>query len=90
MMKRLLRPLVCSAYIRNKYSNNFSYTSYTCIVCVNEGCPSLEEYLRGFEITLRVLQESYAITRAMYEVCEDAVADGVCYDTASHTMRRTG
>ena len=49
------------------------------LVTVTEECTSLEEYLRGFEITLRVLQKPYAITRVMFEVCEDAVRDGVCY-----------
>jgi adenosine deaminase len=48
-------------------------------VLVNPDCPSLVEYLRGFEITLSVLQKPYAITRVMYEICEDAVADGVRY-----------
>jgi adenosine deaminase len=49
------------------------------LVTVDLNCQSLEEYLRGFDITLRVLQRSYAITRALYEVCEDAVKDGVRY-----------
>jgi adenosine deaminase len=39
----------------------------------------LVEYLRGFDITLRVLQKPYAITRAMFEVCEDAYNDGIRY-----------
>ena len=33
----------------------------------------------GFDITLSVMQKAYALTRCMYEVCEDAVADGVRY-----------
>jgi len=49
------------------------------IVCVDHTCQSLEQYLRGFEITLRVLQKPYALTRVMYEVCEDAHKDGVRY-----------
>eukprot|EP01112_Ceratiomyxa_fruticulosa_P016878 TRINITY_DN515_c0_g6_i2.p1 TRINITY_DN515_c0_g6~~TRINITY_DN515_c0_g6_i2.p1 ORF type:complete len:791 (+),score=159.06 TRINITY_DN515_c0_g6_i2:740-3112(+) len=49
------------------------------MICVGDDCNSLEEYLVGFDITLRVLQRSYAITRVMYEVCEDAVRDGVRY-----------
>eukprot|EP01116_Phalansterium_solitarium_P019228 TRINITY_DN5309_c0_g1_i1.p1 TRINITY_DN5309_c0_g1~~TRINITY_DN5309_c0_g1_i1.p1 ORF type:complete len:847 (-),score=257.76 TRINITY_DN5309_c0_g1_i1:93-2633(-) len=40
---------------------------------------SLVEFLKGFDLTLSVLQKPYAITRGMYEVCEDAVADGVRY-----------
>jgi hypothetical protein len=38
------------------------------LITVGLNCQSLEEYLRGFDITLRVLQRSYAITRALYEV----------------------
>jgi adenosine deaminase len=50
------------------------------LVCVPaEGVASLEEYLRGFDIALKVLQKPYAITRVMYEVCEDAFNDGVRY-----------
>eukprot|EP00005_Dracoamoeba_jomungandri_P005902 CAMPEP_0174262382 /NCGR_PEP_ID=MMETSP0439-20130205/12941_1 /TAXON_ID=0 /ORGANISM="Stereomyxa ramosa, Strain Chinc5" /LENGTH=743 /DNA_ID=CAMNT_0015347079 /DNA_START=173 /DNA_END=2401 /DNA_ORIENTATION=- len=49
------------------------------LIYVDETCQSLVEYLRGFDITLKVLQKPYAITRVMYEVCEDAVADGVRY-----------
>eukprot|EP01098_Paradermamoeba_levis_P010306 TRINITY_DN4328_c0_g2_i2.p1 TRINITY_DN4328_c0_g2~~TRINITY_DN4328_c0_g2_i2.p1 ORF type:complete len:140 (+),score=32.00 TRINITY_DN4328_c0_g2_i2:54-422(+) len=50
-------------------------------VCVDtqSGCSSLEDYLKGFEIILRVLQTPYALTRAVYEVCEDAVKDGIKY-----------
>jgi adenosine deaminase len=33
----------------------------------------------GFKITESVLQKPYAITRVMFEVCEDAVLDGVRY-----------
>eukprot|EP00727_Mastigamoeba_balamuthi_P007369 m51a1_g3252 adenosine deaminase, putative (283) ;mRNA; r:156363-161587 len=49
------------------------------LVSVDDKCESLEQYLRGFGITLLVLQRSYAITRVMYEVCEDAWRDGVRY-----------
>lgn len=60
----------------------------TNMVTVGLECESLEEYLMGFDITLKVLQQSCmnsyylildAITRAMYEVCEDAYNDGVKY-----------
>ncbi|KAJ4459126.1 putative Adenosine deaminase [Paratrimastix pyriformis] len=49
------------------------------LVTVGEDCPSLVEYLRGFDITLSVLQKPYALVRTVYEICEDAVADGVRY-----------
>ena len=42
-------------------------------------CTSLSEYLGSFAITLKVLQKRYAITRAMYELAEDAKKDGVRY-----------
>jgi adenosine deaminase len=48
-------------------------------IAVGEDCKSLEEYLIAFDITLRVLQQTNAITRVMYEVCEDAKDDGVRY-----------
>ena len=47
------------------------------LICVPMECESLVQYLAGFEITLRVLQKQYAIVRALFELCEDAVADGV-------------
>lgn len=49
------------------------------LVSVDENCGSLTEYLRGFDISLAVLQKEYAITRAMFEVCEDAAQDGIAY-----------
>ncbi|KAL9657953.1 hypothetical protein ABK040_012177 [Willaertia magna] len=49
------------------------------LVSVNNDCQSLVEYLRGFDISLSVMQKKYAITRIMYEVAEDAYLDGVKY-----------
>jgi adenosine deaminase len=49
------------------------------LICVKDDCPSLVEYLRGFYITGSVLQKAYAITRVMYELCEDCVDDGITY-----------
>lgn len=48
-------------------------------MCVPEDCPSLVEYLRSFDISLKVLQYPYALTRCVYEICEDAYKDGVSY-----------
>ncbi|EAY05008.1 adenosine deaminase family protein [Trichomonas vaginalis G3] len=42
-------------------------------------CPDLVTYLRCFDAPLDVMQYPYAITRIFYEVCEDAVKDGVTY-----------
>eukprot|EP00028_Trichosphaerium_sp_Am-I-7-wt_P002935 CAMPEP_0168539588 /NCGR_PEP_ID=MMETSP0405-20121227/21924_1 /TAXON_ID=498012 /ORGANISM="Trichosphaerium sp, Strain Am-I-7 wt" /LENGTH=739 /DNA_ID=CAMNT_0008569193 /DNA_START=17 /DNA_END=2236 /DNA_ORIENTATION=- len=49
------------------------------LISVDETCESLIEYLRGFDITGSVLQKPFAITRAVYEVCKDACADGIRY-----------
>jgi len=57
----------------------FDYEELKNKVYVGEDCQSLVDYLRAFDITLSVLQKPYAITRVMYEVCEDAVSDGVRY-----------
>jgi len=58
---------------------SFDEAELSKLICVDETCTSLEQYLRGFAITLKVLQKAYAIVRAMYEVCEDAWNDGVRY-----------
>ncbi len=46
---------------------------------LGENTGSLVEYLRAFDITLRVLQVRGAIYRAMFELCEDAAAENVRY-----------
>jgi adenosine deaminase len=58
---------------------SFDEAELRSLVSVDETCQSLEQYLRGFAITLSVLQRSYAITRVMYEACEDAWRDGIKY-----------
>jgi len=40
-------------------------------------CESLVEYLKGFEITLRVLQTAESLYRAAYELAEDAAKENV-------------
>ena len=42
-------------------------------------CPDLPTYLRCFDAPLDVMQYPYAITRILYEACEDAVKDGITY-----------
>eukprot|EP01126_Amoeba_proteus_P025416 TRINITY_DN2537_c0_g1_i10.p1 TRINITY_DN2537_c0_g1~~TRINITY_DN2537_c0_g1_i10.p1 ORF type:complete len:454 (-),score=79.61 TRINITY_DN2537_c0_g1_i10:1153-2514(-) len=49
------------------------------LVTVDMNCPSLVEYLRCFDITCLVLQKAYALTRVVYEIAEDCVADGIRY-----------
>lgn len=40
---------------------------------------SLTEYLRGFEITLRVMQTEESLERIAFELAEDAHQENVCY-----------
>ncbi len=46
---------------------------------LGENCGSLVEYLRAFEITLKVLQTKEALERAAYELAEDAARENVRY-----------
>jgi adenosine deaminase len=48
------------------------------IVCPMD-CPDLVTYLQCFDIVLKVMQQPYAITRVLFEACEDAVRDGITY-----------
>ncbi len=49
------------------------------ILEVGMACKSLEEYLRPFDITGQVLQTAYALTRATFELAEDAANENVRY-----------
>ena len=42
-------------------------------------CGSLVEYLKAFDVTLRVLQSAESLTRAAYELAEDAARENVRY-----------
>src|SRR3954470_11997043 len=42
-------------------------------------CGSLVEYLKGFDVTLRVLQTAESLTRTAYELAEDAAKENVRY-----------
>jgi adenosine deaminase len=46
---------------------------------LGENCGSLVEYLKAFDVTLRVLQTADALTRAAYELAEDAAKENVRY-----------
>ena len=46
---------------------------------LGEKTGSLVEYLKAFEVTLRVLQEEEALYRVAYELAEDAAAENVRY-----------
>ncbi|MFZ0390582.1 MAG: adenosine deaminase [Calditrichia bacterium] len=49
------------------------------LVMSGKHCSNLEEYLRGFNITLSVMQEPEALYRIAYELAEDAAAENVWY-----------
>ncbi len=46
---------------------------------LGKNCGSLVEYLKAFDVTLRVLQTEEALTRAAYELAEDAARENVRY-----------
>jgi adenosine deaminase len=46
---------------------------------LGENCGSLVEYLKAFDITLRVLQTAESLTRTAYELAEDAARENVRY-----------
>lgn len=48
------------------------------ISCV-DSCTSLEQYLRGFAITLSVLQDDEALFRTAFELAEDAAKENIRY-----------
>jgi adenosine deaminase len=46
---------------------------------LGKNCGSLVEYLKAFDVTLRVMQTEDALTRAAYELAEDASKENVRY-----------
>jgi adenosine deaminase len=46
---------------------------------LGENCGSLVEYLRAFDVTLKVMQDEDALTRIAYELAQDAAAENVRY-----------
>lgn len=49
------------------------------LIVMKDGCSSLVDYLRVFDITLLVLQTDEALERAAFELAEDAAAENVRY-----------
>jgi adenosine deaminase len=49
------------------------------VVKTPENCRSLVEYLEAFEVTLSVLQQREALTRAAFELAEDCARENVRY-----------
>jgi len=48
-------------------------------VMTGKSCKNLAEYLKGFDITLSVMQEEEALYRAAYELAEDAASENTWY-----------
>src|SRR6266404_5756232 len=46
---------------------------------LGKNCGSLVEYLKAFDVTLRVMQTEEALTRVAYELAEDAARENVRY-----------
>ena len=46
---------------------------------LGQNCGSLVEYLKAFDVTLRVLQNAESLTRTAYELAEDAARENVRY-----------
>lgn len=46
---------------------------------LGQNCGSLVEYLKAFDVTLRVLQDADSLTRAAYELAEDEAKENVRY-----------
>jgi adenosine deaminase len=46
---------------------------------LGENCGSLAEYLKAFDVTLRVMQTESALYRIAFELCEDAARENVRY-----------
>ncbi len=51
----------------------------TRLLQAGKNTPSLEEYLRIFDLTLSVMQEKEALYRVAYELAEDAAAENVSH-----------
>lgn len=49
------------------------------LICCDRYCDSLVDYLRGFEITLSVLQTVESLQQTAYELAEDAAAENIRY-----------
>jgi adenosine deaminase len=49
------------------------------VMHLGENCGSLAEYLKAFDVTLRVMQTESALYRIAYELCEDAARENVRY-----------
>ena len=46
---------------------------------LGKNCGSLVEYLKAFDVTLRVMQDQESLTRIAYELAEDAAHENVRY-----------
>ena len=51
----------------------------TDLICCDRQCESLVDYLRGFDVTLSVMQTEDALFRVAYELAEDAAKENIRY-----------
>ncbi len=58
---------------------SYDYEYVKKLLCVNENCSSLEEYLEKFDLPNKVLQSKENLRRASYELLEDAAKDNIKY-----------
>jgi adenosine deaminase len=49
------------------------------IICCDESCESLDDYLQGFHIVNKVLQNKEALKRTAYELAEDCAKENIRY-----------
>jgi adenosine deaminase len=49
------------------------------LICCDRQCNSLVDYLKGFKVTLSVLQNKEALFRSAFELAEDAAAENIRY-----------
>ena len=58
---------------------SYEPTELRRIMHLGENCGSLAEYLKAFEVTLRVMQTESSLSRIAYELGEDAARENVRY-----------
>lgn len=59
--------------------DSYGYEDVKNLLCVNDNCNSLNEYLDKFNLPNKVLQSKDNLRRAAYELLEDAAKDNVKY-----------
>lgn len=58
---------------------SYDYESFKGYLSVNEECSSLAEYLKKFDIPIKILQKSKNLERVAFELMEDASKENIKY-----------